>query len=390
MTSGPLLVPNLGAEEGTSAGEALRAPHVRAAARLWRFLFSDRAEVAGGDDGAFESWPEPLVPSRGEAAYDWLDEPDVCFAWLATDEAERIAREAGRALEGPHPANVLRVHDKAFALRAAEHLGLVPRLLRGTSRILTPGDLRDPARLVSTLRETVDDWPPWTGGRFTLKPRQGTSGRGRFDGTAAGLDVEKLGRALPRLAACGGAILEPWLERTSDLSVQMHVAPGCPVTLLGSLALVTHRSGVYRGHRGEVDSRGRVFSGDRDDETLRGDAAQVADAAAHAGYAGPAGIDAFHFRIPDDPEREPVLRPVVELNARFTMGTVVIGLVRRLLPRLRADLGLGPGERRAFRFDLDAKADARSSESEAVTYPLGCEGEKIQPAIRFSRGPTAE
>ena len=39
------------------------------------------------------------------------------------------------------------------------------------------------------------------------------------------------------------------------------------------------------------------------------------------GFAGPCGVDAFSFRGPD---REPLFRPLVEWNGRFTMGTVAL------------------------------------------------------------------
>ena len=70
------------------------------------------------------------------------------------------------------------------------------------------------------------------------------------------------------------------------------------------------------------------------------------------------------------------LRPVVEFNARFTFGTVAIGLLRRALPRIRRELSLDPGGLRAFLFRLDAppggwpdSTDAR----DALLISLGAE-----------------
>jgi len=77
--------------------------------------------------------------------------------------------------------------------------------------------------------------------------------------------------------------------------------------------------------------------------------------AAHAqGYHGPCGVDAFAFRGPDGP----LLRPAVELNARFTLGTIVTGLLRRARPHLRRRLPTPPGSLRALRFALPARAEA--------------------------------
>ena len=46
------------------------------------------------------------------------------------------------------------------------------------------------------------------------------------------------------------------------------------------------------------------------------------------GFYGICGLDAFAFRSSGGAE---VLRPVVEFNARFTVGTISIGLVERAL-----------------------------------------------------------
>jgi hypothetical protein len=131
-------------------------------------------------------------------------------------------------------------------------------------------------------------------------------------------------------------------------------------------------AGGYRGHCGEIDSRGRVFSGHPRDEALREAAAAIAARAAEHGLFGPCGIDAFTWLEPgpgdeagDATER---LRPVVELNARPTMGLVTLGLVRRALPQVREALELTPGERRGFLFTLvedDLRAQAEDIVADA-------------------------
>jgi hypothetical protein len=75
----------------------------------------------------------------------------------------------------------------------------------------------------------------------------------------------------------------------------------------------------------------------------------VVAAAARRGFSGPCGVDAFVFR---GPEGAAILRPVVELNARYTVGTVVIGLLKRHREQIAAGLGLDSGERARFAFGL--------------------------------------
>lgn len=391
MSERPLLLPNLGAEEGRDWRKTLREPRIATAARLWRWLFAADVRVADEQRPdapiAWQQWPAALQSSRETAAFEWLAGNFGCVPWLADASARADPAGTGLVMPGPAADVVAHVHDKAFAWRAAESAGLVPRSLDGTARILEPSELEHPASALETLRNVLDSWPAWTGGRFTLKPRLGSSGRGRIDGQAENLDTPSLTGALSRLARCGGAVLEPWLDRVSDLSAQVRVSAADGVLLLGSLQLLTGPSGNYRGHAGEIDSRGRVFSGLPQDEALREAAALVAVEAHNAGFHGPAGLDALVYR--ETPHDDPILRPCVEWNARFTMGSVVVGLIRRLLPQLRSDLHLGPGERRAFRFSLDAPPAGWESAREAAgdgsrLVPLWCPGDPLEPALLFA------
>ncbi len=343
------LIPNLGAEEGEDLRAYRDQPPVRTAAHLWMLLFPRRARLVVGDEPGprgRDLWPPDLGAPPTRASFDFL-EHDSTHAWLDT----AAARDACAELAGPGPGVVAALHDKAFAVEASQVLGLAPRRLAPLIDVYPPDRMNDADALVAELRAKLAEWPDWTGGRFTLKPRFGSSGRGRVGGTGSD-ELDRVRGALPRLAARGGAIFEPWLDRVADLSVVMHVpepvegeAPS-PLTLLGSLAMWNGPGGGYRGHFGEIDHRGRVFSGDRDDEALRADAAAVAGLARERGFTGPCGVDALRYVEPDATGAGvPRLRGAVEFNARTTMGLVAIGLIKRALPRVRKRLSLHPGER---------------------------------------------
>jgi hypothetical protein len=329
--SGPHLVANIGAEEGGAPpGEAaLRA--IDALAALWRSLF------------------EP-------PAFTWLAEAGT-VAWWNDEAALREATVRGEELFGTPPQLSVKLHDKAFALATTESEGLDPPVLRGLAIALAPAELRAPDA-VARIEERVAAWPSWAQRRFTLKPRLGTSGRGRLAGRDGRLGQGAVA-SLERLATRGGAVLEPWLDRLQDASVQLHVAADGALTLLGSLEPWTTPAGLPLGHRGIVDTKGRIRSGLPEEETLREAAALVGVAAAREGLRGPCGIDAFVFRDPEPAEpggAERVLRPVVELNARFTLGTVVVGHLRRHLRDVKRTLRLDAGELVPFGLVLAAPA----------------------------------
>jgi hypothetical protein len=369
------LLANLGSEEGNDWAAVTREPTVRTAARLWSLLFSSSTrlhtappaslsgEIESTSPSVGELWPSLLGEPPEQAVYPWLEAPSALVPWLSTSTLLDSLDEADRdRIWAPSPAVVARVHDKAFADRVARRLDLMPSVLSPLVEVLEPEDFDDIEALHTRLASRLESWPAWTGRRYTLKPRFGSSGRGRVGGTER-IDAPTLRGAAARLAARGGAIFEPWLGRCADLSTCLYL-PGpsateaeaaTPPTLLGTLEMLSTPSGVYRGHCGEIDHRGRVFSGHRREEEIRGDAAVLAAEARSLGYFGPCGVDAMTFSIGgpaalDSAEdaRAEILRSAVEFNARPTMGLVAIGLLRRVWPRYRRELSVEPGDRVAF------------------------------------------
>ncbi len=321
MSQAPQTFANIGSEEGSAWASAKAPPAVKTVSRLWRRLFE---------------------PER--RAFDWLPGDDRLVAWLNTDEALERAEAAALPLYGATPEVVQRVHDKAFVLEIARREALGPPELLACIRSLESDELRAPDAL-EHINQMLAGWPDWAQRKFILKPRFGTSGRGRAAGEQACADTPEIQGSLKRLAKRGGAILEPWLDRIEDLSAQVVVQPDGSLVVLGTTRQLVSDSGVYRGNRGAVDSKGRVVSESPWDEALREATVTVARAAAAAGYRGPAGLDALSYRGFDDGER---FRPLVEWNARFTLGTVAIGLVRQNLARLKERFGLEPGGRCPF------------------------------------------
>jgi hypothetical protein len=353
-----LWLPNLGAEEGPDWPRLSTLPAVAATTQLWRAIFPASNRPIGPVDPGPECWPEAFGSRTETAAFRWLSARPGVYPWFGDAPAAERIRALGHAPVGPDPVITRAVHDKGFACEHASALGYEAPTLRGLASVLDPEMLTDSDSAVARIEAALASWPDWTGGRFILKPRLGGSGRGRYAGRRDRLDPVAIGRTLPRFVERGGAVLEPWLDRAADLSVSLFIdephsteSPG--VTLLGSLEQWLTPSGVPIGHVGEIDSRGRISSGHRRDEAAREAAVAIAHAARAAGYYGPCGVDSLVFRVPDESgESSERLRPVVEFNARFTLGIVAIGLMRRLLSRLRRSHGLTPGERRAFVFAL--------------------------------------
>jgi len=349
------LFPNLGAEEGDGWRRMARHPRVRDAARLWCALFPEDARVVGAAGPLDCELAAPFGRDAGRAALDFCEPGHVLVPWLASEEAAGLARSEGVALAGPGPAVVGSVHDKAFALEQARARGLLPAEIADTAFALSPDELAEADTARCRIERAVARWPAPLGERFALKPRLGTSGRGRLLGRAGRLDPAALTGALARLRARGGCVVEPWLPRSADLSAQLFVAGPGQVRVLGTFAQLLTPAGVPLGHRGRVGAGGGPESGSPWDEELRAGAVELAGAAAGAGFRGACGVDAFAFAGADG---RPRLRAVVELNARFTAGTTAAGWLARALraellqPGAEFYLGVTPAPLAAARVEL--------------------------------------
>jgi uncharacterized ferritin-like protein (DUF455 family) len=132
-------------------------------------------------------------------------------------------------------------------------------------------------------------------------------------------------------------VIEPWLERVADLSVLSRVQENGDVLHMGVTRFLSDRRGQYRGAVVGKPSFGlapelvRFLHDDGRDpgwveRTLQRTAQKVGAALFNRGYTGPFGVDAFLHRDGDTCR----LRPLVEVNARYTMGNVSLGLARQL------------------------------------------------------------
>jgi hypothetical protein len=378
VTAPLLLWPNVGAEEGGALNDRRAEPWALAVAGLWRRLF---AAGTGWLEGS--GIPAAVGAAAEErAAFAFLEADGALTAWLNTESALELADAAGCRLTGATPAVVQRVHDKAFAFEVAREEGLLPADLAATIAVFDPEDLRDPDAGVAAIARALDGWPAWARERFTLKPRFGSSGRGRAAGRDGRADEPGLRRALPRLAERGGAMLEPWLDRSEDLSASLWLDEAGALHLLGTSEQVLAPSGLYRGQRGTVDSKGRVTSGSERDEDLRNAAVAVAGRAAREGFFGPCGLDAFAYRASSGAA---AFRPVVEWNARFTLGMVAIGLVKRARAEICSAFAPGPEQRLAFQFALDTPAGGwPESDSSLRVLRYAERGAAVQPALAIA------
>ncbi len=183
-------------------------------------------------------------------------------------------------------------------------------------------------------------------------------------------------------------VMEPWLERTQDFSVQFEMGPR-ELTLCGFTGLITDARGQFKGnwaasnHRRSIPAA--VWGGFKEyadivvrmRELYEEIAGLLEPELRTAGYVGPIGVDAFVCRTPRNTLR---LKPIVEVNPRYTMGRLTVELMKHACP----------GANGLFRIVSHAEIQACGYENfpayaAALTkrHPLRLEGE---PRTRIREG----
>jgi hypothetical protein len=248
--------------------------------------------------------PGDLPPEPAAEVLAWCETPDAAALRTAPRPAvvdlDLPLREFLWRLPVPSPAVVARVHHRGFALRVAEELGCA-----------LPG-----ARMLDSLAELDRTLGPRNAPRaWVVKAPFSAAGRARYiERNGPRLTDPKSRRTVENLFERHGPLLfEPWLDRTADW--------GC------SALLTADGLRILGIHRQRVDIKGQ-FAGidldtgtlpERDRARLEEVAAVVAAALRQAGYAGPFGIDAWHWRRTDG---SVAFHPLGEINARMTFGLV--------------------------------------------------------------------
>ena len=183
-------------------------------------------------------------------------------------------------------------------------------------------------------------------------------------------------------------VVEPWLERELDFSVQLEMADD-GLKLCGYTGLINDAKGQFQGnvalpgHQKKIPANLIALFPEPPDiaqrlHTLYADIfALLEEELRRANYLGPVGIDAFAYH---DAEGKVRLKPIVEINPRYTMGRVTVELMKHVAPGSRGVFRL-VSRKQALAEDFeDFIAYARSL---GESFPIHLKGE---PSPRISEG----
>jgi len=181
-------------------------------------------------------------------------------------------------------------------------------------------------------------------------------------------------------------VIEPWLERELDFSIQLEMEPR-HLKLRGYTGLINDRKGQFQANYAEANYARRLPAGVMalfrevpgiagQLQRLYGNIFSLLEAELReAGFVGPLGIDAFVYRTTEGTCR---LKPIVEINPRYTMGRLTVELMKQACPGSHGLFRLvNLAQLRAEGF-ADFPSYARSL---SERFPVRLEGEPV-PKIR--------
>lgn len=172
-------------------------------------------------------------------------------------------------------------------------------------------------RWIETADDLINWWPKYQG-KKVLKSEIGSSGRGHFFPT-------NLENALLFFHKQGKALASPWVDKLLDFSSQWHISNSGIISCLGSTICKNTPQGSYEGTlfgpQEHIFGKWLPYL----EEHLE-HAEKTLETIKTLGFFGNIGIDAMIYKDLGEVK----LHPILEINARKTMGWATISLYKKL------------------------------------------------------------
>ncbi|MCA9074041.1 MAG: hypothetical protein KDA93_03340 [Planctomycetaceae bacterium] len=230
--------------------------------------------------------------------------------WGWTQDVINVGQKLHAVVDAPPQPVVRMLNSRSFSFEQEQQCGL------GLTRSARVDSLSELMTAIEPLATGIAGW--------VVKAEFSNSSRERFvHRSNSPVDVEALKIWAKRRLMPGQALfIEPWVQRLDEVGVQMTIPRDGQPNIDGVTRLLVDDAGHFQGCE---------FTASLDHDPLwteaRISALEVASVAQRMGYFGPLGIDAMRYRTSGGEER---LRPLQDINARWTMGRLSLGL-RRLL-----------------------------------------------------------
>ena len=246
-----------------------------------------------------------LVSPRAAASGRTPQAQRLFTPWGWTRRAREEGAHAGAEVRPPDFAVVARVNSKLWSHALEVEMGWA---LRGSCVAHTPEELAEAAARAC----------PGADDKWVVKSPYGFAARERVLGRGPRVAGAQAAWAFKRLARGEPLVFQPWLEVRREYGVVVEVSRRGAHRLLGVSDLQTNGAGTGTGYvLGRPPAPGRL-------KELEEVAGVVCERLRAEGYCGPAGFDAL--------EHAGGLHPLLEVNARYTMGFVALAVEHELRP----------------------------------------------------------
>ncbi len=237
---------------------------------------------------------------------DAKDQSDRIFTpWGWTKSAVAFGESVGAIVRHTPLETIARVNSKLWSYALEQELGIA---LAGSVAAASFEELQ--AAVSGACPNAYDKW--------VIKSPYGFAARDRVLGRGAMLEGAQATWVRRRLAQGETLLFQPWLEVIREYGVVMNIQPSGEVVIEGISDLQTNGAGTGYGYL-----LGRKIDSQRARELER--TARIVGARLfREGYVGTAGMDALEHRSG--------LHPLLEINARYTMGHVAVAVERELKP----------------------------------------------------------
>ena len=312
-------VPNFDFEHQLAGPSAAAPRHIE---RLNAELAT--AWVAVAEDGDAIWLPEKIpgeffeqCAGAGLARIDSVRQPSSlvrCEPWGWSATVSTLCDRQGWHNSAPPLAAVRRANARQFSagLEAEANLSLP-----GAGAVV---ELAEATHRVEAICRN-DSAAAWViKANFGMSGRERTLGRGPLTPAASGWIRKRLERD-------GVVFVEPWVTRIHEVGLQFELTLGQGPSLLGVVPLLSTPAGQYRGSWFAPPPA--VIMTSQPPASVIQACTEAAARAAELGYHGPLGIDAMYYHGADG---QPAWRPLQDINARWTMGRLSLGLRRLLQP----------------------------------------------------------
>lgn len=270
--------------------------------------------LAGPDDALLirAPWSEQLQAEARRRTVELIS-PDkaagqsarIFTPWGWTPSAVAAGEQAGAVVRAIPFEIVARVNSKLWSHALEIEMGAAQ-----------PGAAL--ARTFEELQEAVARACPKPDDKWVIKSPFGFAARDRVLGRGARLEAPQAKWSLRRLALGETLIFQPWLKVIREYGVVLEISADGSIEIQGISDLQTNGAGTGTGY-----ILGRAPTPQRAGELER-IARLVGARLFQEGYYGPVGVDAL--------EHEGGLHPLLEINARYTMGFVALSVERSLKP----------------------------------------------------------